>query len=158
MKILVFSDSHGSCGLMEAAVKLHMPDLTLFLGDGASDITALRASYPELSVRCVRGNCDPAGFAPEKLIIEESGKKIMMTHGHAYGVKLGLQRVFYAALEAQADIILFGHTHEAYRAEREGLIMLNPGSVGRGRNRSYALLESDEAGNMKYQIRYAADM
>ena len=58
MEYLVISDSHGRADLVDLAVERQVrpPDAVLFLGDGLHDLRVLE--YQDLSVRCVRGNCD----------------------------------------------------------------------------------------------------
>lgn len=79
----------------------------------------------------VRGNCDYGDFdVPEQRLVEYGGVRILMTHGHRYGVKSGLLRYDMAARENQVDVALFGHTHCAYCEENNGVWLLNPGSCG----------------------------
>jgi hypothetical protein len=42
-------------------------------------------------------------------------------------VKSGYLRAIYSALEAQAQVLLFGHTHKALCFQENGLWVLNPG-------------------------------
>ena len=53
-----------------------------------------------------------------------------------------------------ADIIMFGHTHRPYFEERDGITVLNPGSLSfprqEGRKSSYMILETD--GEEKYEF------
>jgi predicted phosphodiesterase len=51
-----------------------------------------------------------------------------------------MERYLFAALEAQADIALFGHTHNQYIKEVKGMTVMNPGSIGRGFKPSYGLI------------------
>jgi predicted phosphodiesterase len=60
-----------------------------------------------------------------------------MLHGHTRGVKSGLESAIYAAAEREADVLLFGHTHELedkYMPEggtlKKPLRIFNPGSLG----------------------------
>ncbi len=64
----------------------------------------------------------------------------MCTHGHKYGVKSGRGRLYQAAVEKEAQLVLFGHTHEAEEFTMEGIRFFNPGSVGRGMERTYGVL------------------
>ena len=66
--------------------------------------------------------------------------KILMTHGHRYGVKSGYGTALAAAKSMGAQVVLFGHTHIPFMEEREGILMLNPGSL-RNPDREYAILE-----------------
>lgn len=137
MKLLVFSDSHGRTAPMERAVALECPDHILHLGDCARDVSALERF--RIPVTQVPGNCDPVSGMPEILTPTFCGKKIYMTHGHLHGVKMTSTRVVYAAMEAEADLCLFGHTHRADLFEIRGLWVMNPGACGSGR--TYGVVE-----------------
>ena len=79
---------------------------------------------------------------------EIAGQKVFATHGHAYKVKYDrdYQTLRYAALEADARLVLFGHTHVPYHDRVWGMEMINPGSIGYGNKPSYAVVELDETG------------
>ena len=55
-----------------------------------------------------------------------------MTHGHIYHVKLWIGQAVRAAVEAKVDILLFGHTHEAFCCQQDGLWVMNPGTIRGG--------------------------
>ncbi|MGE4353003.1 MAG: metallophosphoesterase [Oscillospiraceae bacterium] len=139
MKIAVFSDSHGDISAMLAAVRSFSPDLILHLGDHTGDADELTAETG-IPVRRVRGNCDFATTAPLSDMFELSGRRILMCHGHRHQVKLGLDSLLNAAHFSHADIVLYGHTHQAYLAHVGNMLILNPGSIGSGTHRSWAKL------------------
>ena len=89
MKVLVFSDSHGTITYMQQAIRSEEPDVVLHLGDVMRDARALQREYPQLRLEQVCGNCDGPDAQPEELELTLQGHKIMMTHGHPYHVKLG---------------------------------------------------------------------
>lgn len=133
MKILVFSDSHGNVRNMEAAVRSDHPDLVFHLGDVNPDAQALHKIFPDLPMEWVCGNCD--GRRPdleEERILEVEGRRILMMHGHTRQVKLSMNAAEWAAREAQAHILLFGHTHEDFCEYHNGLWILNPGTIRGG--------------------------
>ena len=140
MKILIMSDSHGNASNMQDAAEAELPNLILHLGDCDSDCSVFADSFPDISVRSVRGNCDPWSNGPDMLDFFVEGKRFFVTHGHLYGVKTGLQKIMDAARMRRADILLFGHTHKPRYEAKNGLILLNPGSVGMS-SRTYAFLE-----------------
>jgi len=140
VKILIMSDSHNNIETMLETVAIESPELILHLGDHDRDCAPIECEYPEIPLRSVRGNCDRSS---ENLDVDEftfGGKRFFMTHGHIYGVKFGYSRVIGAASSRGADILLFGHTHIQYCANYEGLIVINPGSIGMG-EKTYAILE-----------------
>ena len=139
MKILVFSDSHGDTAALSAAAMAESPDMILHLGDYSSDCEIIRSSFPETPLKAVKGNGDRFSRASERAEFIAEGKRMMMTHGHLYRVKTGLTAVLYAAEEAGADILLFGHTHIPMCEEIGGILVINPGAAGRGA-KTYAVL------------------
>ena len=140
MRILVMSDSHGTKSNMFDAISIESPDVVLYLGDNIRDCEDIESKYPKIMLRAVKGNCDHGyrGLDIDEFVLE--GKKIFMTHGHLYSVKLGKAKILDAATSRGADIVLFGHTHIPYQSENDGLFALNPGSIGAG-GKSYAVLE-----------------
>lgn len=145
MKFIVFSDSHGVADNMIRAVKKEKPDLCFFLGDGEHDLSLLQRRFPNLPVNAVRGNCDVFSTLPRALCCAAGGLRIFATHGHLYGVKHDpiLRELCEAALEADADVVLFGHTHDPFRDRTMGMEILNPGSIGPTTRPSYGLILTD---------------
>lgn len=136
MKILVFSDSHGSVDPMVSVINKEHPDQILHLGDHLRDADALWERFSEISIVSVAGNCDGLSLSSNTLIREFAGIRFLLTHGHDYGVKTGFLRLTYAAMEAECDAALFGHTHIPFYEKREGVVLFNPGSC-RGSGGTY---------------------
>lgn len=116
------------------------PDHVIHLGDHVRDADELADRFPALFITRVVGNCDHITMCSEKLVREFCGFRFFLTHGHHYGVKSGLLRLTYAAMEVQADIVLFGHTHIPMYETRDQLKYLNPGTCSTSRG-TYALIE-----------------
>ena len=142
MKLCVFSDSHGNAGNMIAAIERERPALCFFLGDGERDLDTVRERFPALPFYAVRGNCDGRSKLSASLVCAVGGVRIFACHGHRYDVKYESvpESLLSAAKEAGADAALFGHTHRAYLARRDGVTLLNPGSIGRGEKPCYGVL------------------
>lgn len=145
MKLCVFSDSHGYADNMIEAVRRERPALCFFLGDGEHDLVTLRNRCPALPIHAVRGNCDPFSTQPLVLNCVVGGLRFFVTHGHQHGVKYDneYRDLCYAALRANADVALFGHTHIPFLDRHLGMTILNPGQIGRAKNPSYGLLNID---------------
>jgi len=139
----VFSDSHGSLEEMLHAVRVWQPDLILHLGDHALDAQELQTECG-VPVRYVKGNCDLGSPAPASNMFELDGVRIMMCHGHLHRVKMTLDSLLNAAHFSRADVVLYGHTHVAHLEETAGMLVINPGSVGSSRRRSWAKLETHD--------------
>jgi len=152
-KIFVFSDSHGETRDMIRIIDEGKPDMVIHLGDYTSDCDELCKRFPDIRITGVRGNCDYRSAVPELRKLHVDGKLLFAAHGHAYNVKSGYTRICYAAMEADADILLFGHTHIAYKDSGLGMEIMNPGSIGRGVRPSYGVITID--GNVvKTEIMY----
>ena len=145
MVLLVFSDSHGRRGNIEEAVKrqIKKPNAIIFLGDGLRDMSD--AEIGDIPVYEVKGNCDTMSLflndAPDEQCLILGDKRIFFTHGHRYGVKSTLTPLISEAARREADIVLYGHTHEGYERElmteneygirlKKPLYIMNPGSIG----------------------------
>lgn len=143
-KVLVLSDSHGDVDAMERAAARERPDLILHLGDLCRDFDELRRRLPMTqAMQNVCGNCDGFTEVPDQRVLLVEGKRILMMHGHRYEVKLGYSRAMWAAREAEADILLCGHTHIALDRDLMGLHLMNPGSC-RGSRGTYGVIELGE--------------
>jgi len=142
MKACVFSDSHGYAANMIAFIGIEKPDIVFFLGDGERDLLEVEERFPDLPIYAVRGNCDFRSELNTTLVCEVEGVTIYMTHGHTANVKYEdrMDTLTMHAMQAGADIALFGHTHWQHLSENRGVILLNPGSVGRGYLPGYAVL------------------
>lgn len=146
MKLLVLSDSHASLYAMRQCVERVRPDAIIHLGDYFDDGQVLAQEYPALAYYAVPGNCDRYRLmcteAETKLEIV-GGVRMMLTHGHLHHVKQTLLPLTADARAMRADIVLFGHTHEALcRREADGLWVLNLGSCGYG-GTSAGIIEID---------------
>lgn len=154
MKVAVFSDTHSNNELMLEAVRRCRPDAAIHLGDHDRDAVELRHEFPELPVYSVCGNCDLMPLAPEKDVVQLGPVKAFITHGHLYNVNYGrVDSLVYAAQEAGAQLAMFGHTHQAYYEQIGGMQVLNPGTAGRGRELTWALIEIFDNGAFACEIR-----
>ncbi len=135
MKILVFSDSHASLGFMRRCIEATAPDTVIHLGDYYNDGQTMLEEFPHIPFHQVPGNCDlHRGWIPdpETKLIELAGVRILMTHGHRHGVKMGLYRLLADARASGADAVLYGHTHAADCRQEDGFWIINPGAASWG--------------------------
>ncbi|MBE6555394.1 MAG: YfcE family phosphodiesterase [Ruminococcaceae bacterium] len=156
MNVLVLSDSHGRRDRLSLALERTGAHTVLFLGDGLRDLDEVDE---RVTVYAVRGNCDwySAWDAPDRRVEILGGYRLFLCHGHTYGVKSGLDRAILAAHEANADVLLYGHTHIPFertlaagtvlspdRVLQKPLLVVCPGSIGHppcGSFPSFATLE-----------------
>jgi putative phosphoesterase len=142
MRILVISDTHGNYPLvLKACEAAGAFDALIHLGDADDDVALLEYTLEQPIIH-VAGNCDFGSTATRELIWECEGKRLLLTHGDAYGVKSGLSRLEKRGIESGVNALLFGHTHQATVTNLSGILALNPGTLMRGSQRtSYAILE-----------------
>ena len=146
MKTIIASDIHGSayyCRLLLDYTRAEKADALLLLGDtlyhgprndlprdyAPKEVTAMLNAL-EIPVFGVRGNCDAEidqtvlGFpimADYSLLI--AGRhKVFVTHGHLYTSE-------EHPVLCPGDAFLFGHIHVPVCEEKDGVLILNPGSA-----------------------------
>ena len=141
MKIIVFSDSHSDTRKMREALKIHKSntEVVVFLGDGLRDVESLKVMYPNIAFFSVKGNCDFfEREAEEERLLTLDGVKILITHGHLYGVKGGYGKIATHAEKIGADAVFFGHTHipleSICEVNNKNIVLFNPGSIGKDGN------------------------
>ena len=134
MKILVLSDSHAGISFMRHCVDVIKPNGIIHLGDFYDDGEIISQENQQIPFWQVPGNCDryrcPFG-ASEVLCGSVGGVRFFMTHGHQHRVKTGIGGLLADARRSNAQLLLYGHTHQAYCAkEDDGLWVMNPGACG----------------------------
>ncbi|MPY66136.1 metallophosphoesterase family protein [Deinococcus sp. SDU3-2] len=125
MRVLALSDTHGLLR-PEVLPLTAQADAVLHAGDvGKMEILeALRAVSPG-PVHAVRGNVDrspPLSDLPETALLELGGIWIYMLHD--------LSALDLSPVAAGVQVVLSGHTHQPRAEEQDGVLYLNPGSVG----------------------------
>ncbi len=129
--MVILSDTHRNLQPLEKIERvLSESDYIVHLGDMASDANALMRAYPEKTY-VVAGNNDFFGGLADELALEVEERRILICHGHRYGVKSGTERLAAAAKARGCDIALYGHTHEAKVSEENGILTINPGCMTR---------------------------
>lgn len=125
-KILIVSDSHGLTTELPEIRKRHA-DVELALHCGDSELQ-INSPYL-LDYTSVRGNCDFQALFPNENMFKVGDLNIYITHGHLFDVKRTLMTLQYAAMEKEADIVCFGHSHIAYAEKIDEQLFINPGSI-----------------------------
>ncbi len=144
-RILLISDSHGNATeIDELFEKISSFDYVFFLGDGIEDVRLYQYAYPS-KVEIVKGNCDYYySDYPTLVVTTVEQITFLLTHGHCYHVKYGLDLLREEAERKNARVVCFGHTHQALDKEIDGIRFINPGSIGYGKEKSYLVLEVNE--------------
>lgn len=150
IKMLVMSDTHGDTTLAEKVLKKHQDaDIVIHLGDYFRDADRLHELYPKIRFEVVYGNSDyMIGDVPIEKLLEIEGQRILLTHGHRYSVKWGIERLHVKAHNENIQLLLYGHTHISRMVYGPGYIILNPGSISEprgGDDGTYAVVVIDNA-------------
>jgi len=154
LKAAVFSDTHSNTALMAEAVRRCRPDVIIHLGDHDRDTEVLLREFPEIPLYSVCGNCDLASAAPNAEVVPLGPVKAYITHGHLYHVEYeNVDSLVYAAQEMGCQIAMFGHTHRPYYEDIGGVKVLNPGTAGKGRRLTWALVQVFDNGGIACEIR-----
>lgn len=150
-KALVISDTHGLIQEVREVVHRDSYDMIFHCGDYCTDEEVL----PFSQMKMVRGNNDFSDVIPMEQVVEWSGLRIFMAHGHTYQVYDSLLGLKYKAEEVGADIVLFGHTHYPVAIHDGGTVFINPGSLRQPRGftvPTYVVLKVDQQEEKKIQI------
>ncbi|WP_087680376.1 metallophosphoesterase [Kurthia gibsonii] len=144
MKVVVLSDTHGNAEIIEQVYEQEQ-GANAFFHCGDSELSYDDPHFHEMYR--VKGNCDFDSDYVDELVVSIGERRIFMTHGHLYNIKMTLTPLDYKAQEVEADIVLFGHSHVLGAQQVGRTLFLNPGSLllPRGGNpKSYATIEWKE--------------
>ncbi len=133
VRILVIADSHGNAGSICRAVRqAGSIDGLIHCGDVEGDLYRSLPEAPRYPVFLVRGNCD-CSDAPEEMVIKAGDYRIYVTHGDHLHVHQNSDRLLSRAKLEQSAVALYGHIHVPEVEKREGILIVNPGSLSRPR-------------------------
>jgi len=163
-KLLVLSDTHGSVSALRTVLgwaKNRLPPndticAAVFLGDGIEDLRpAADAAGFSCEWRLVGGNNDFGYSMPEAAVFDFCDHRFFMCHGHRHSLYGGYHTLMAAAHSAGANAALFGHSHVPFCKNTDGLLLVNPGSIGRPRSRigaTFAVIECAEDMSLKVEF------
>ena len=161
MKILIVSDTHRRDGNLRAIIEKQSPfDMLIHLGDteGSEIYFKEWVNNDNCVIHVVRGNNDFFCSLPREREITLGKYKVLITHGHYYYVSLGVEELRRQAVARGYQVAMFGHTHKPYLETKDGVTILNPGSLSyprqEGRRPSYMIMDIDEAGEAYYTQKY----
>jgi len=152
-KLLVLSDTHGSIQSLKSVLNWAkdrmMPNDTIcataFLGDGIADLQkAADATGFFCDWKVVSGNNDEGFSIPGATVFDFADNCFFMCHGHRHSLYGGYHALITAARSVGANAALFGHSHVPFCKNVDGMLLINPGSVGRPRSRigaTFAVVE-----------------
>ncbi|MDX1745074.1 MAG: metallophosphoesterase, partial [Halobacteriales archaeon] len=143
--IVVLSDTHRSEGHGLSSVVLDaVREATAVVHAGDFTTTAVVDAFEALTDRlvAVHGNVDGGAVRerlPAERIEEIAGLRLAVVHGHEHTT---VARSLLGR-EADADLVISGHSHRAAVADARGVTLLNPGSHAdpRGGTATFATLD-----------------
>jgi len=142
MRIGVISDTHvATVDELPPRLRMALSGVDLIVHAGDFTQRAVLDGLKALGeVKAVCGNMDSAELKrmlPEKELFVVQGRKIGLVHGSGapWGIAGRIRQLF-----EEADVIIFGHSHEPCHLYLQGSLMFNP---GRARD-SFGLLTIDD--------------
>lgn len=156
MKIGVISDTHSLLLPKKLLNELSKVDLIIHAGDVCDEDT-LKSLRKIQELRAVQGNmCDSSvkKKLPLKECFECEGVQIGIYHGHQGSTRDAMSNAREQFQGIPMDIIIFGHSHQAFNQTIDGILFLNPGSpndVIKAKFFSYGLIEIHN-GKVKAEI------
>ena len=117
----LISDTHG---LLRKEVIENLNDCDLIIHTGDIGKIEVIESLKKISyVEYIRGNCDKdKNIAKEDKIIDVYNNRIYLIHDISK-IKVDLKK-------ENIDIVIYGHSHKHNIYEDDGILYINPGSVG----------------------------
>ncbi|MCR5093460.1 MAG: metallophosphoesterase [Lachnospiraceae bacterium] len=152
MKIVIISDTHGDNRVIDQIIEEEEKEAPfeylIHCGDSETSLKKYMDPSNPYKFLAVRGNCDFSSSLPSVLVERILFYNVFITHGHRENVSYGDHDLLETGLANRADIILYGHTHVPEFCERDGVLLINPGSPTKPRNerrdRTYAVLTLTE--------------
>lgn len=163
MKLVFVSDIHGSLTYAQRAKEIFKEekgDYLIILGDilyhgprnplpegyNPKEVADIFNGLKDKIV-AVRGNCDSEvdqmlidfPIMADYSTILEGGKRIFLTHGHIFN-STNMPNI------SSGDVMVHGHTHVLGLTQKDGVKIINPGSISLPKEnnpRSYGILEDN---------------
>lgn len=158
MKLILASDVHGSAfwaGKLLEVYQQQQPDWLILLGDllyhgprndlpqgyAPKEVIAMLNGIKD-KILAVRGNCEAEVdqmvlefpvMADYSQLVLENGKVLFFTHGHLFSPEK-------MPLLPQGSLFAYGHTHIKKAEWKNGIGILNPGSVSIPKDGSHSYL------------------
>lgn len=159
MKVLLVSDTHRHLNHFVTVLERVSPvDRILHLGDAEGEEDVIRSLAGSTPVDFVAGNNDFFSHEDKEKEIMLGNYRVLMTHGHLYGVSTGISRLASEGEARGAQVVLYGHTHRPAIDHWGNLTLMNPGSLSyprqQGRKPSFGILEIDREEKIHFTINF----
>jgi len=138
VNIAIISDTHDDVSMVKHVLERENVDYVIHLGDNYEDVSRILTEYPDLKLFYIRGNHDDELVTPAEALFEICGLKIYATHGHLFDSKTDHSGMIERGKSFGVDIVLFGHSHIQKVFEKDGMIVINPGSLSESRDKNIA--------------------
>ena len=133
-RILAISDTHAkNLSALPKALLTEISDADIVVHCGDYTSITLFKELRDLAKRFVGvyGNMDNVDIRQEvskKTVFDIDGVKIGVIHPHWGGAPFGIEEAIAKEFH-NVDLILFGHTHDAWTDTINGVTLLNPGQA-----------------------------
>jgi len=138
IEIVVVSDNHGKIEVLEEIIRKH-PHADCYIHCGDAE---LPEAYLEHFVM-VSGNNDYFTSYPPLQVLTIAPLKILVIHGHQFISSKRKEKLVEKADSLGCNLVLYGHSHVYDYENRDGVALVNPGSLRYNRDGtppSYALI------------------
>jgi len=117
----LISDTHG---MLRKEVLENLKDCNLILHAGDIGKPEVIDNLKDISnIEFIRGNCDKdKNIGKEDKVVDVHNKRIYLIHDISK-IKIDLKK-------ENIDIVIYGHSHKHNIYEDDGILYINPGSVG----------------------------
>lgn len=159
MKMMLISDNHGRWNQTYNIIKNVRPNVDFVFHLGDSEFPKDDVIW-ELVDGVVEGNMDHPFLYPEEKVVETEKGKVLLVHGHRLNVNRSNDAVLDLAKERGAKYAFHGHTHRLSSEVKDGVLLVNPGSISNPRGiyggTTYAIVDvNDDSTQVAY---YDEDM
>lgn len=138
--VFVLSDTHGNRRAIDNLTPIMAEsDYIIHLGDTSQDGNYIRTRFPDKTY-VINGNCDLMKSGENEIVLTVENVNIFACHGHLFSVKSTLERLAARAAELDCKLALYGHTHRAAERDVNGVKTVNPGTLSRYSENSYAYI------------------
>jgi putative phosphoesterase len=155
MKIGIISDTHN---YLNPKVAGHFEGVDLIIHAGDIGSPAILEKLEKLApIKAIRGNTDYRGTVsalPEIIATNRENVNFLIIHdiGNINSFRERLNRGDFSPLP---QVIIFGHTHQAFYKEIDGFLFVNPGSASTSRDHrkpSVMIMELNDSHIESYRL------
>ena len=157
MRILVVSDTHGNAKRIQEILRIEQGfDALIHCGDIEGEEDQIR-KFTGIPCYMCAGNNDWFSQLKGELTFKLDDYRFLVTHGHRYGISLGVEHLLEEARSRNVSVVLFGHTHRQYLSSFGSLTMMNPGSLTYPRSMTrrpgYGIITIDREHDIHFELK-----